>query len=81
MRSALFAFFSSVIRVPVMGSAPFALLPRVIRAPVLGRAYSAAPTLFLSGLYEILRKLEGEVPKFFSGRGELFVLVGRFVQK
>jgi hypothetical protein len=55
-----------------MGSAPFALLPRVICAPILGRAYSATPTLFHVGLYDILRKLEGEVPKFFSGRGESF---------
>ena len=52
MGSALFAFFSSVIRVPVMRSTPFTLLARVICAPVLGRAYSATPTLFHSGLYE-----------------------------
>ena len=69
--SALFAFFSSVIRVPVMGSAPFTLLPRVICAPVLRRAYSAAPTLFHAGLYKILRKLGGEVPKFFLGTGRI----------
>ena len=70
--SALFAFFSRVIGVPVMGSAPFALLPRVVRAPVLGRAYSTAPTLFHAVFYKILRKLESEGPKYFARRGELF---------
>jgi hypothetical protein len=55
--------------VPVMRSAPFALLSSVIRTPVFGRAYSGTPTLFHAGLYEILRKLEGEGPKYFARRG------------
>jgi len=50
-----------------MGSAPFALFPRVIRAPVFSRAYSAAPTFFHADLYGVLRKLEGEGPKYFAG--------------
>jgi hypothetical protein len=50
-----------------MGSAPFALFPRVIRAPVFSRAYSAASTFFHADLYGILRKLEGEGPKYFAG--------------
>jgi hypothetical protein len=50
-----------------MGSAPFALFPRIIRAPVFGRAYSAAPTLFHADIYGILRKLEGEGPKYVAG--------------
>jgi len=39
---------------------------------VYGRAYSAAPTLFHADLYGILRKLEGEGPKYFARRGESF---------
>jgi hypothetical protein len=50
-----------------MGSAPFALFPRVIRAPVFSRAYSAASTFFHADLYGVLRKLEGEGPKYFAG--------------
>jgi hypothetical protein len=46
-----------------MSSAPFALFLRIIRAPVFGRAYSAAPTLFHSDSYGVLRKRGSEVPK------------------
>jgi hypothetical protein len=55
-----------------MSSAPFALFLRVVRAPVFGRAYSATPTLFHADLYGILRKLEGEGPKYFARKGESF---------
>jgi hypothetical protein len=55
-----------------MGSTPFALFQPVIHPPVFGRAYSAAPTLFHADLYGILRKLEGESPKYFARRGESF---------
>ena len=57
-----------------MGSAPFALFQPVIHAPVFGRAYSAAPTLFHADLYGILRKLEGESPKYFARRGRIIPL-------
>jgi hypothetical protein len=60
--SALFAFFSRVIGVPVMGSAPFALLPRVVRAPVLGRAYSTAPTLFHAASTKFYGNYRAKVP-------------------
>jgi hypothetical protein len=73
MASVLVALFPRVIRSPVMGSAPFTLFPCVIRAPVFGRAYSVAPTLFHADLYGILRKLEGEGPKYFARRGESFL--------
>jgi hypothetical protein len=66
MGGALFALFPRVIRLPVMGSAPFALFPGVIRPPVFGRPYSGTPTLFHADLDGVLRKLEGEVPKYFS---------------
>jgi len=59
-----------------MGSAPFALFPRVIRAPVFGRAYSAPPALFHADLYGILRKLEGEGPKYFAGDENLPAIRG-----
>ncbi len=68
MANTLFAFFPCVIRVPIMGSAPFALLPCVVRAPVFGRAYSGTPTLCHADLYEILRKLKGEGPKYLRER-------------
>jgi hypothetical protein len=51
-----------------MSSAPFALFLRVIRPPVFGRPYSGAPTRFHADLYGILRKLEGEGPKYFARR-------------
>ena len=72
MGSALFALFPRVIRLPVMGSVPFTLFSGVIRAPVFGRTYSGAPTLFHADLDGSLRKLEGEVPKYFARRGESF---------
>jgi hypothetical protein len=49
-----------------MSSAPFALFLHVIRARVFGREYSAAPTRFHAHLYQLLRKLDGEGPKYFD---------------
>jgi len=59
-------FFRFALRFGHVESCHRSTLREILKWKLIGRAYSAAPTLFDADLYGILRKLEGEGPKYLT---------------